>query len=146
MPTSKVGQASSWRSLAEQVFWTPELQLAAALLRPMIRAPLQRSRFWEPFAQAFAGSSTGQSPGQEPLVSPQVQAPSPQTAALPLLVQAPEALQKSPVVQPLPSSQESPVRATSVQVAVPLQLRSTQALLTQATALPLQLPALQESP
>jgi hypothetical protein len=112
----------------------------------MMRAPLQRSRFWEPFAQAFAGSSTGQSPGQPALVSPQVQAPSPQKAALPLLVQAPEALQKSPVVQALPSSQARPVRETSVQVEVPLQLRSTQALAEQVTALPLQLPALQASP
>jgi hypothetical protein len=80
------------------------------------------------------------------LVSPQVQAPSPQEAALPLLVQAPEALQESPVVQALPSSQAMPVRATSVQVAEPLQLRSMQAVLLQVRALPRQLPALQLSP
>jgi hypothetical protein len=80
------------------------------------------------------------------LVSPQLQAPSPQRAALPLLAQAPEALQKSPVVQALPSSQANPVRATSVQVAEPLQLRSVQAVLLQVRALPRQLPALQLSP
>jgi hypothetical protein len=79
------------------------------------------------------------------LVSPQVQAPSPQEAALPLLVQAPEALQKSPVVQALPSSQAMPVRATSVQVDEPLQLRSVQAVLVQVTLLPRQLPAVQLS-
>jgi hypothetical protein len=127
------------------VFWLPEFQPPLAAPRLIVRERLHPCRVCVPVTHALLGNILRQSTAHPATVSPQLQVPSPHTAADVPAWQTPADEHASPVVHTFPSSHDRPAKGVTVHVDVPLHVRSLQLSEAQLTAVPAQRPPKQIS-